>query len=416
MPLLSSNTKSQRLLELLEAEIAAGRFGAGEAIPSQTDMAKEYGVSVTTVREALSALSQQGLIEKIQGKGAFLTEKALYGEKPVKNGIFAVVFQQIAYEMMSTTSPRSMPFYGPVFQGLEAMTRKIGVDICLCPTQSDELPRLIRERKVDGAIIIGHAPAIIKQIKEVGVPVIAFGAFSDLTHSVMADDRDGARQATKYLWDLGHRRIAFLGAEDLEKRPGKLRLQGYLEAMRELGATVRDEWVEQDLWIPHTTPLLPCLGCGRCTACIGWDTMKSKNGITSRTSELPFTGLVCHNDATAMGVIAQAKADGFEVPRDFSVIGFDDLSRAYHFSPEITSVNLSLRRMGEDAVQLLNDVFDKKYSGDNSQEEEYIQVITPVGLAIHSSVQAPPDAASIARRTNEVRLKSDTAALQTSST
>src|SRR5687768_154346 len=65
-------TKHQQLSEVLRRELANGSFKVGEALPSQNVLAERHSVSVTTVREALSALAEQGLIERIQGKGTFL--------------------------------------------------------------------------------------------------------------------------------------------------------------------------------------------------------------------------------------------------------------------------------------------------------------------------------------------------------
>jgi DNA-binding LacI/PurR family transcriptional regulator len=405
--MLSSTTKSHQLVQLLEAEIAEGRLGPGDAVPSQNELARIHGVAVGTVRDAFSALEHRGLLQRVQGKGTFVTEKALQSKVPEKTGIFAVLFQE-QLDSPLLDSPRNMPFYQPVFRGMETVAQRLGVDICICVGRNDELPRLIREHGVDGVIVFGHAPDSIKRIKAFSteMPVVVFHSFSEVTHCVMAGDHDAGRQATEYLLSLGHRRIAFLSVDDLEGRPGRLRLQGYRDTMHEHGISVRDEWVDNHLWMPNTTSLLPCKGCDKCAACIGWETMKAKNGITARTRELPFTAMICHNDATAMGLIAQARADGFEVPRDFSVIGFDNVSRNYHFKPQITSIDFSLRSMGEEAVQLLGSIISDKESKIRGQalESEYVRLIVPANLALHETTQSLLDDEAIIEVGSQVHL------------
>jgi DNA-binding LacI/PurR family transcriptional regulator len=348
-------------------------------------------ISEATRRRIQEAAREMGYdsYANLEARTMVSRRRSHQGKLPVKNGILAVLF-----EIKAGTSPRNMPFYGPVFEGIEAYARSMGLDICFCPTPEGELPRLIRERRVDGVImLIGHATDSVERIKEVGLPVVAFGNYSESTDYVTADDYDGGRQATRHLLDLGHRHIGFVGIANPEKHAGTLRLQGYLDMMRENGISVRDEWVLKNLRLPKTTPLLPCIGCNECAACIGWQTLKSRNGVTSRTKKLPFTGLVCHNDTVAMGVINNARVDGFEVPHDFSVVGFDNVSENYHFTPQVTSVDISLRRMGEDAVKLLSEVIDRQKDNDEQADSssEYLRPvvsIVPVNMAIHATTQS----------------------------
>lgn len=360
---------------------------------SQAQVARALGgstrISAATSRRIQDAAREMGYdrFANLEARAMVNRRRSHRGKAPVQNGIIA-----LAFDVRSWVSPQNMPFYWPVFEAMESSARALGLDICFCPMSGYELPRLIRERRVDGVImLVGHVTDSVQRIQDAGLPVVAFGNYEESTHYIMADDYDGARQATRHLLELGHRNIGFVGIASPDKYAGVLRLQGYLDTLSEYGIPVRDEWILAKLQLPKSTPLKPCIGCDECGACIGWSMLKTKNAITRKTKKLPFTALICHNDAVAMGVIAQAGADGFKTPRDLSVIGFDNVSEQYHFSPQVTSVDVSLSSMGGDAVKLLHRVINSQsYDfGPSDASPGYLRHIVPVHLVPHATSQAP---------------------------
>lgn len=296
-----------------------------------------------------------------------------YGQR-LKTNTLAVVFPSMGL------APRRIPFFTPLIEGMEAEAEGLGLDVCVCLMRSGELPRLIQTRSVDGVIVLGEVSSHITAIQKIGLPVVTFENSSKTAHSIARDDRQGTYQATHHLLALGHRNIAFLGIQ--QEPTSALRLQGYLDAMNEAGITVHDEWIDASLTLPVSPPDSYCAGCNECAACLGWTILRDKNG-GSRTHHPNFSAIVCHNDPVAMGVIAHARQDGLEVPRDLSITGFDDVSCQYHFHPEVTSIRFPRQAMGAGAVRLLHQAIE----ADNNTRLNHL--IFPTELVVRQSTAVP---------------------------
>ncbi len=300
--------------------------------------------------------------------GARQLVSARYGRR-VRTNTLAVIFATL------DSSPRRIPFFTALMEGMETAADTLDLDICVCLIRNDKLPRLIETRSVDGAIVLGDIPQHVDNMQKMGLPVVTFHGHTKNVHNITMDDRQGSYQATQHLLELGHRNIAFLGTYGIASAG---RLQGYLDAMNEAQITVSEEWIDTSLGFPSPTADSYCAGCNECAACMGWKVLHDKNG-GSRTRRPHFSAIVCHNDPVAMGVIDHAWRDGLETPSDLSVTGFDDVSSQYHFHPEVTSIRFPREEMGASAVRLLHDAIE---AGDNTQSN---QLIFPTALAVHQS-------------------------------
>lgn len=291
-----------------------------------------------------------------------------YGLK-IKKGIIAVAFAPI-----ELASPRHTPFFAPIIEGMETEGARLGFEVYSCVLRQNEIPRLVREQEVDGIILLGISETgaeVVSKVQELGLPALTVQWRCKGARSVAPDDRDGARQATRYLLEAGHRRIGFLGVQGYRDHGGShrlvspaagdnvsfasiQRLQGYLDAMGEYGVAVQEEWIEDSLPL-RTVAGAYCPGCGNCASCSGWAALVEQNRGAVEDGDCPFTALVCHNDSVAMGAVTRAQQEGFDVPGQLSVVGFDHTSNEFNFQPELTSVNFPRYEMGRRAVQILNE-------------------------------------------------------------
>lgn len=298
---------------------------------------------------------------------------------------------------------RSLPFYASLLDGIEAEAAETGVELCLCPAPAGELPRLIREKKVDGVILLWHSPEHLAQIRALNLPAATLFEHSEGLAGLTVDDREGTYLATKHLLEAGHRRIAYLGVRESAELPGAaLRLQGYLDALAEFDREAPAAWRETRLELPTTTATSYCTGCRVCAACVGWQTLNGKSGGStnrgiSLKGEVGFTALVCHNDAIAMGAIESAQREGVKVPTELSVTGFDDLSAAYHFQPAITSVQFSRPEMGRTVFRLLQEAIDKVHQGGGAAADigTELHYVFPVALVLRETTKTLSGAASV---------------------
>lgn len=303
-----------------------------------------------------------------------------YGQTS-KNGVIAVM-----YGIMNAATPRSLPFYVQVFDGIEAECHRLGLDLCLCLVRPDHMPRLIREGKVDGVISFGYETFYVDPIQAAGMPVVLFHTHCQTVDTVAPDDYEAARLATRHLIELGHRRIGFLGVRHYTGHASQRRLEAFRDEMAAHGIPIDEKLVNFDLHLTNVTTDSYCNNCGECAGCIGWQTLLAENGCERGSRDLPFTALLCYNDAVAMGVIEHAREDGLEVPRDFSVVGFDDISVQYRFSPAITSVDIHRAELGAQAVRLLNKIIEQ--AGTSTAQERHCEhPLFPVSLSVRESTR-----------------------------
>jgi LacI family transcriptional regulator len=152
--------------------------------------------------------------------------------------------------------------------------------------------------------------------------------------SIQGTNFKGAVDATNYLIKLGHRRIGFICGRP-EIGSAILRLNGYRHALEQAGIEPDDALIVQG---DFTTPT-----GNRCTHQL----LSLKN---------PPTAIFASNDQSAIGVYQAASELHLEIPKDLSVIGFDNISEAQYLG--LTTIDQSLPRMGSIAIQILSQIID----------------------------------------------------------
>jgi LacI family repressor for deo operon, udp, cdd, tsx, nupC, and nupG len=233
------------------------------------------------------------------------------------------------------------PNFSNILVGLETEASKRGYGVLIGNTQNDatretDYLRFISSNQADGLILFtGHLPygfgngsgeARLPPMVAVNEPV----SNSDVPF-VSVDNFEGARVATEHLISQGHRRIAFIG-HSTSKAVNMLREQGYRAALEGQGITV--------------DPRLILDGDG---------TTESGRQATEHmfVRDVLPTAFFCVNDATALGVIIALNARRYDLPRQFSVMGFDDISFASFVTPSLTTMKQPRIKIGEEAMDLL---------------------------------------------------------------
>ena len=145
------------------------------------------------------------------------------------------------------------------------------------------------------------------------------------------DNQRGARLATEYLLDLGHRRIAFFGGHR-DSSSCRQRRDGYREAFAAAGITPEPQWL-----VECAPTRLEAAG---------------QTGALFVRDPAP-TAAVCYNDAVALGLMAGLSARGRRAGHDFAVIGFDDIPEASVSSPPLTTLAAAPRERGRQAAELI---------------------------------------------------------------
>ena len=226
--------------------------------------------------------------------------------------------------------------------------------------------RLLNSQKYEGLFIL-YTGSVADEYRVLGtvrpdLPIVTIGYAPKqkrVTRIVVAN-RQGAREAVKHLLDLGHRRIAQVagpsGRYDADERAA-----GCAEALREAGLEGEAELTRHGNW----------------TAESGYE----------RTIELldagaPFTALFAHSDLMAMGAMKALKDRGRAVPRDVSVVGFDDTPVSRFVDPPLTTIEQPFREIGRTGVRVLIERIGGRGAGQD-------EIVLPGRLVVRQSSGAP---------------------------
>jgi DNA-binding LacI/PurR family transcriptional regulator len=199
------------------------------------------------------------------------------------------------------------------------------------PDLKDEYQELLMSRRVDGFLLVNTQLSL-----NVPVPVVGISTHSQYPGitNIVLDHNRAAQMALRHLYDLGHRRIAFMKGQRYSL-DAEARWQSIVAIAQKIGIVIRPElciFLEENIWSPQ----------------LGYPPVRD---LLSRTRD--FTALFCFNDTSAIGAIRAIQDAGLHCPRDISVIGFDDIIVAEYFNPRLTTVRQPLRKMGTAAAEQL---------------------------------------------------------------
>ena len=234
----------------------------------------------------------------------------------------------------------SNPFFPELVQGFEDIAVEHGYEILVTSTnyESKRMGQCIRrmlERKVEGVAVMtfGIEEPMLDQLAERSIPLvfIDIGPDREGVSLLQVDYHRGIRQGVQHLAALGHRKIGFVaGPERLHS--AQSRMKAFRTSLEECGITPQDEWI---LPGDHT------LDGG----------IKAMDTLIAG-AEMP-TAVMCSNDLTAIGVMHRAYRAGLTVPKDLSVIGYDDLQMARMMIPPLTSISMSRQDLARGAITAL---------------------------------------------------------------
>jgi DNA-binding LacI/PurR family transcriptional regulator len=298
------------------------------------DIARIAGGSHSTVSRALhnSPLIPAHTGERIQR----IAKEAGYSASAVARSLVT----RKTYAIGVVVTSISDPFNGEVVGGIEEVANDAGFSIILATSQADPeremtLVRSFQERRVDGILVASSrvGALYIPLLSEFGIPIVLLNNQhpSQFVHSVTVDNIDGAMRATKHLLTLGHTRIAYLG-DRLGLQSDKERYEGYTAALREAGLPIRPEFVARGDGKPPGAR----------------EAARELLALPERP-----TAIFCYNDMSALGVLEHASECGLQIPRDLSIVGFDDLFFTPFLQPPLTSVRQPKRELGRRAMELL---------------------------------------------------------------
>jgi len=209
-----------------------------------------------------------------------------------------------------------------------------------CTRGSDTLLKDIRlfveRQRLFGVILppsVSEDEAVIALLRDLDCPYVRIASVSldEPARMLVTNDASGAAEAARHLAQLGHRRIAMVAGPGAFRSSG-VRGDGFRQALAEAGTPFDEIYFEQGAY-----------------------TFESgvEAGRRLITRDPRPTAVFALNDDMAIGVMQAAREAGLEIPRDLSIVGFDDLPMASRVWPNLTSVRLPVRDMGRMAAEKL---------------------------------------------------------------
>jgi LacI family transcriptional regulator len=310
---------------------------------TMSDIAARAGTSVAAVSVTLNGAKSKTLKVGDDTRGRIIraAEELGYRRNPLASAL-ATGRSKVIGVMLPYASAYADhdPFFWLLTTGIAAYASRHGYSLLLFAATAEEGDRAARmiDKLVAGIILVSPPTdsPLYGECERQGIPYVAiFGNPRRAAVTLNSADYEGGRIATRHLIDLGHRRIAHLLG-----RPGIVttepRRRGYEDALREAGI------------VPD--PGL-CLD-GNFDRLGGY---RATRKLLERPPEGRPTAIFASNDLSAHGAVEAAADARLEVPRDLAVVGYDDTWYATVVQPALTSVNMDVSNVGEQATRSLLD-------------------------------------------------------------
>jgi DNA-binding LacI/PurR family transcriptional regulator len=310
-------------------------------VPGLAEIAAAAGVSISTVSRVLNR--RAGVNEETRRRVLQVVAEMPYTPRGVaalrRTGVVGLLVPEL-----------SNPIFPAFAEALETTAARRGYSSLLCNTRAasireEEYVRMLRARGVDGMIIVspdasdsGARHDHYQGLRDEGVHVVFVNGClpSSTVPDVCVDEHVAGYLATRHLLDLGHRRIGFV-AGPARSMPTRLKRAGWELALDEAGRRATPDLVAHE----------PYGAAGGAQAL-----------ARLLDSPQPPTGIICASDLMALGAISEARRRGYEVPRDLSVVGFDDIPIAAYCTPALTTLAQPIAEMAAAAVDGLLDAME----------------------------------------------------------
>ena len=330
--------KYELVADELRSGIYSGKYSSTGRLPTESELVGLYRVSRQTIRQALTILEKDRLIEKLQGSGSYITESVKMSRAKIRR--VAVI----------TTYVSEYIFPG-ILRSMQDLLYGSNCSVELFDTRND----VARERSIletilassfDGLLVEGTKTAIPNpntelylEIKSREIPIVFFnGNYSDVDCPFVLDDNyRGGYMLVDYLYNLGHRKIAgIFKSDDIQ---GIERYRGFISSMKKLGLIANSANV---IWY-YTESL---------------DLLFESEQIAATAGGA--TAFVCYNDIVANKLIDYLTDHGKSVPKNVSVVSFDN-SYISDLGPiTITSLSHESTDAGQRSAAMLISLMDKR--------------------------------------------------------
>lgn len=318
-------------------------------MPTINDVAKRAGVSRSTVSLVLNKSplvkdETRELVESVILEMNYVPNNNARGLSARVTNNLGVIFMQdylpdqteVSYDNDQHVGLCSHNISNGISAGLIGTDYGVITERFCSIAAPEELPRVIQEKRVDGAFIVGlpYSEQFIENMKKTGIPfvMVGVGSYEETVDSIYADPEEGTELAVLELLNTGHKDICLLNCS-AEMRSHMWRVRGYHRALQSHGIAPKPDW---NVAVP------------------------SNNGKSAFHSFKRFweagnrpDALVTANGQMAAGILNYLYVQGVRVPDDISIVAYEDSSICGYATPPLTSINIRKEELGKRAAQCL---------------------------------------------------------------
>lgn len=309
------------------------------------DIAEEAGVSISTVSRVISGKNLGAASPELRSRILSIAENCNYVQNSAAHSLRCAKSENTATQpkivacLFARTQLRDQFF--------EQMSRSINeyfiqhnsivkYTLALRELTAEYILKVFSENHLDGVIVLGRCDSVfIETLQEIisNIMLVSLNPSDSSTDQVVCSGFDAGAEALQHLFDLGHRKIGYIG--DVTNELRYLAYNNFMCSHPSLSLT-QNRIIDTNL-----------------TARGGYD------GLTRLIKNSPDTTAVfCANDTTAMGALKASKDLGLSVPGDLSIVGVDDIEVSRYLAPMLTTVQIPIVEMGKMAAKILLDRID----------------------------------------------------------
>lgn len=330
----------RQVAQSIGRRIRTGKLKSSERLPSMDDLAEAYGVTKITVRRALLELKSEGLLYTRPAQGTYVAEVLPPDRGRRKSKVLTI---GLVSRVLLPENPG--PYHSEVLSSLRVEIGKLKGNLVVLPrpdSAADDISEQMRHSNLDAVVYLGafDSEALRRMVRN-GPPAVLvdFQVRGLNVDRIVVDNIGGGEIAIDHLVSLGHRDIAIvLGSED--DSATRDRLVGAQNSLERAGIPISSvRLLKGDFKLDS--------GLEAMTALL-------------KSGSLP-TAVFCMNDEMAVGAIqAIHRLSSLKVPRDISIIGFDDIIWGTATHPRLTTVHLDKKLMGRLAIERVISVLGER--------------------------------------------------------
>jgi len=329
--------KYQEIADWLKENIRIGTFKSGEKLISEPSLCEKFGISRHTARAAISILEQEGFVVRKQGSGTYV------------NHFISDTGRKKIGLLMTYADDYIFP---TIISSIEEILSEKGHSMTLSLTQNkveNERNQLLSflADGIDGLIVEAAKSAlpslnldIFREFAIRSIPVIFINTYHAgmSCNYIINDDEEGGRLAARHLIENGHKKIGGIFKHD--DMQGNYRYKGFAEELYEQNLKLYENNI---VWFSTET----------------LDSLFSQSQCKLLLDRLAgVSGIVCYNDQVAVKLIQAFTRAGLHIPKDLSVVSFDNSNLSKVTSVPLTSVTHPGQELGRLAAESLLQIID----------------------------------------------------------